>query len=522
LHQTTKLIVGFSRRAHTYHRMQPADDNALLRQFVESQSDGAFAELVERHVNLVYSVALRQVGRPADAEEITQAVFIILAKKAETLRHDKAISSWLFQTTRLTANNFIRSEMRRHRREQEAFMQPALNEPEDAVWQKIGPLLDDAVTALGEQDRRAILLRFYEGRNLREVGAGLGASEDAAEKRVSRALEKLRKFFFKRGVDSTTAALAGSISSNSIQTAPADLAKTISAVALAKGAAASTSTLTLAHGALKLMAWTKTKTTLVGVAIALLGIGTTAVVVDALLPAPNIQGTWEGMLTVAQAAGYGVHKGETPRYPIILKISGGNGAYQVQVDDLGFGNQEQLATCTYRYPTLIGHSTVSDRNFVGTVDSSGKKMTGKILQLPDNTVVATAVFLRTNNPTPYPEALTDAEFAPRPGSDLQGFWAGKIGGGKSALRIRIKIAETDDGTFRADFYSQGTVRQPTTVSYDGSVVKLMPMNGFGMFEGQLRNRGKEMTGEWLQGGYHTAATLIQTNYSEYNSDFQAQ
>jgi len=101
--------------------MERTDDNVLLHQFAEKRSEEAFAALVARHVNLVYSVALRQVGEPHDAEEIAQAVFIILAKKAGELRHDKAISSWLFQTTRLTANNFIRSEMRRHRREQEAL-----------------------------------------------------------------------------------------------------------------------------------------------------------------------------------------------------------------------------------------------------------------------------------------------------------------------------------------------------------------------------------------------------------------
>src|SRR5882757_6101362 len=100
--------------------MQPTDDGALLRQYAESNSDEAFAALVTRHINLVYSVALRHVGNPHSAEEITQAVFIILAKKAARLREVKTLSSWLFQVTRLTANNFVRTESRRHRREQEA------------------------------------------------------------------------------------------------------------------------------------------------------------------------------------------------------------------------------------------------------------------------------------------------------------------------------------------------------------------------------------------------------------------
>jgi RNA polymerase sigma factor (sigma-70 family) len=237
--------------------MQPTDDGALLQRYVENHSDEAFAGLVTRHINLVYSVALRQVGDPHAAEEITQAVVIILAKKAASLRHDKALGSWLFQTTRLTASNFIRSETRRHRREEEAYMQSVLDEAGTEVWPSIAPLLDSAVAGLREKDRQAIVLRFYEGWNLREVGLALGTSEDAAEKRVNRTLEKLRKFFRKRGVSSTTAILAGVISGNSVQAAPVALAKSVTAVAITKGVAASGSTLTLIQGALKIMAWTK-------------------------------------------------------------------------------------------------------------------------------------------------------------------------------------------------------------------------------------------------------------------------
>src|SRR3989454_1456488 len=161
--------------------MHPTDDSALLRQYAENRSDEAFAALVTRHINLVYSVALRSVGDPHQAEEITQAVFILLAKKAAQLRHDRALSSWLFQATRLTASNFVRSESRRQHREQEAYMQSLLDETGSDIWRQIAPLLDDAVAGLSETDRHAIVLRLYEGRNLREVGAALGASEDAAE-----------------------------------------------------------------------------------------------------------------------------------------------------------------------------------------------------------------------------------------------------------------------------------------------------------------------------------------------------
>jgi len=259
--------------------MQPTDDRALLRHYVENHSDEAFAALVTRHVNLVYSVALRQTGNPHNAEEITQAVFIILAKKAAQLRHYQALSSWLFQTTRLTAANFVRSETRRHHREEEAHMQSVLNESAGEVWPKIGPLLDTAVTGLREKDRQAIVLRFYEGRNLRDVGLAMGASEAAAEQRVRRALEKLRKFFAKKGVSSTSAMIAGAMSAHSVQAAPLGLAQSVTVAAAAKGAAASGSTLTLIKGTLKLMAWTKLKIAVVAGAGLLLAAGTATITI---------------------------------------------------------------------------------------------------------------------------------------------------------------------------------------------------------------------------------------------------
>jgi RNA polymerase sigma factor (sigma-70 family) len=243
--------------------MPELDDIALLRQYAENNSELAFAQLVGRHVNLVYSVALRNVGDPHAAQEISQAVFIILARKAKSLSSKTILSGWLYQTTRLTVANFLRGEIRRQKREQEAFMQSTLNESESETWFQIAPILDDAISKLGSKDRNAIVLRFFENKNLREVGAALGASEDAAKMRVNRALEKLRKFFTKRGVVLTTAIIAGTISTNSVQAAPAALAKSVTAVAIAKGSIAAASTLTLVKGALKLMAWTKAKTAIV-------------------------------------------------------------------------------------------------------------------------------------------------------------------------------------------------------------------------------------------------------------------
>ncbi len=250
--------------------MPEMDHIALLREYAETGSEPAFATLVEKYVNLVYSTALRGAGNTHAAEEITQAVFIILARKARSFSKRTVLSGWLYRTTRLTAANFLRGEIRRQRREQEAYMQTILNEPEPEIWPQIAPLLDDAMERLGEKDRNAIVLRFFENKNLREVGAALGASEDAAKMCVNRALEKLRKFFSKRGVTLSGMAIAGAVSANSVQAAPVGL--TISAVAAAKGSAVAASTLTLAKGTMKIMTWMKLKFAAgVGVAALLAG-----------------------------------------------------------------------------------------------------------------------------------------------------------------------------------------------------------------------------------------------------------
>ena len=212
--------------------MQELDDITLLRQYTEANSVEAFTTLVTRHVNKIYSVALRHTRNPHQAEEITQAVFVIFARKAKTLRQHAVLSGWLYQTARLTAVTFIRSEIRRTRREQEAYMQSTLNENESETWTQIAPLLDAAMAGLNETDRHAVVLRFFDGKSMGEVGAALGASEGAAKMRVNRAMEKLRQFFVKRGIASTTATLAGVISANSVQAAPTGLAAAISSTAL--------------------------------------------------------------------------------------------------------------------------------------------------------------------------------------------------------------------------------------------------------------------------------------------------
>lgn len=259
--------------------MNDWDDSSLLQAFASAGSEAAFATLVERHINLVHSAALRRTGNAHAAEEVTQAVFIILARKAKSLGRKTVLPGWLYQTARLTAANHVRGEIRRQRREQEAYMQSVLNEPGPDVWPQLAPQLDDALGRLGDSDRNAVVLRFFEGRQFAEVGAAMGTSEDAAKARVNRALEKLRKILVRRGVALSAAAIAGAVSANSVQAAPAGLAQVVTAAAVAKGAAASVSTLTLVKGALKIMAWTKMQTAAVIAAGVLLAAGTATVAV---------------------------------------------------------------------------------------------------------------------------------------------------------------------------------------------------------------------------------------------------
>ena len=257
----------------------------LVREFARRDSEPAFTELVHRHINLVYSVALRYVGNPEDAQDVAQAVFIILAQKAAGLREKTVLTGWLYETTRFTAARLLRTRARRQAREQEAYMQSTLNAAEtDNAWRQLAPLLEDAMARLTEKERTLLALRYYENKTGAETAAAMGIREAAAHKRAARAVEKLRAFFARRGIGISAGVMIGAVSANSVQAAPVALAKTISAVAITKGATASISTLTLIKGALKIMVWTKMKTVIVAGTVVLLAAGTTTVVVDKLLP----------------------------------------------------------------------------------------------------------------------------------------------------------------------------------------------------------------------------------------------
>ena len=256
----------------------------LVREFAANQSEPAFAALVERHIGLIHSAALRQVGDAHLAEDITQAVFVVLARKAASLGLKTVLSAWLYRTTRYAAADALKARRRRAAREQEAYMQSSLNSGGDApspstseeIWAQLAPLLDDAMAELGETDRTALVLRFFENKTAREIAEALRMEEAAAQKRVTRALEKLRAIFVKRGVTLTATVIAGAVAANSVQAAPAGLAVAITAAA-AKGATISASVITLVKGTMKMMTWIKLKTAIV-LGAATLVVGGTATV----------------------------------------------------------------------------------------------------------------------------------------------------------------------------------------------------------------------------------------------------
>jgi RNA polymerase sigma factor (sigma-70 family) len=483
--------------------MPELDDIELLAQYARDHSEAAFAALVTRHVNLVYSTALRNAGNPHAAEEITQAVFIILAGKARSLSPQTVLSGWLYQTARLTAANFLRTEIRRQNREQEAYMQSLLNEPEPNVWPQIAPLLDAAMAGLGEKDRNAVVLRFFENKSLGEVGRALGASEDAAKMRVNRALEKLRKFFYKRGVTLSGAIIAGAVSANSVQAAPVGLAITVTATA-AKGSAAAASTLTLVKGALKLMAWTKMKTAAVTGAVVLLTAGTGVVAVKTVHAArsagvPDIQGAWEGVL---DTGGTGIQKGETTKTRVVARIFKKNGVYQSTADTIDEGRKDvPISKFVYNYPSVRVELSQLSSWYQATVNSDATEMSGTFKGGDRQTPL---VLKRTTEPDAVPEPLADGDFAPRRDSDLQGYWKGTLKAGNFSLHLNVKIAEPAKGTFRAelDNFDQGQPGQPMSVSYNPPNVKLPVMTGSGMFEGTVNGNDTEMDGDWIEGGQH--------------------
>ena len=260
-------------------------DNSLIAEFNARRSEEAFAALVRQHVNLVFATALRQVGDAGAAEEITQNVFVALAQAAGKLGSHPTIAGWLYQTALNKSREWLRSELRRRRREQVAVNLDLARAEGDSVWSPLVPLLDEALLKLREPDRQAVILHFMEGQTFQEVGSALGVGEDAARKRVHRCLDELTQFFRRRGFAVPALAAGTTLFTLSSHAAPAGLAASATTAGLAAHSAAST--LTLIKGALKIMAWTKTKTAVVVGVVAILAATSTTVIGIKMARAPR-------------------------------------------------------------------------------------------------------------------------------------------------------------------------------------------------------------------------------------------
>ena len=212
------------------------NDAELLREYVESQSDAAFAELVGRHVNLVYSTAFRMVRENALAQDVVQSVFVQLARKASTVREGNALPGWLYQVTHCQAANALRAEHTRRQHETEAMMQAQLDT--NTAWEYIGSGLEEAMHTLSLAEQNLIVMRFFEEQSWREVGNALALSEDTVQRRVGRALEKLRAYFTRRGVAVSASVLGLAIAANAVSAAQAGLASTVATASLAGAAGA--------------------------------------------------------------------------------------------------------------------------------------------------------------------------------------------------------------------------------------------------------------------------------------------
>jgi RNA polymerase sigma factor (sigma-70 family) len=273
-------------------------DWELLREYALRRSERAFGEVVTRHIDMVHSAAVRQVRDPHLAEDVAQAVFIILARKAGSLPQETVISAWLLTTTRYAAANAMRMRMRRDRHERNAGEQMkvgwdtlvrrhAASAKGGGEWDDVAPQLDGAVAQLGKTDRQALVLRYFEQKSLRDVGQAMGLSEDAAKKRVSRAVYKLRDIMSKQSkVTMPALALGVLLSSNAVQAAPTDFASKVTAAAMAAegGGFVPPIPMEIAKSTGMLMAWNGMRWMVAAIILTLIGVG--PVVMNQILSKP--------------------------------------------------------------------------------------------------------------------------------------------------------------------------------------------------------------------------------------------
>jgi RNA polymerase sigma factor (sigma-70 family) len=477
--------------------MSPGDLE-LLGEYARKGSEAAFATLVSRHINLVYSVALRQVQDSALAQDVTQVVFVVLARKARSLGPGTVLPAWLSRTAHYVAADALKAQQRRQRREQEAYMQSALHstETEAEAWTAIAPLLDQAMAGLGEKDQSAIVLRFFQAKEMKEVGAELGLSENAAKTRVCRAIEKLRRFFLRRGITASAAVITAAVSAHSVQAAPAGLAQAATAMAMSKGTLASVSLAALMRGALRRMAWAQAKPAVVAGAVVLFGTAATLESVPAGHPASraDIAGVWEGT-ALARWSFLGADKQEQPAHcRVVMRIRRTNGVYSASLDEIDLAKRDIRATgVTYEYPYV--------RFYLGDWGQCAAKVNANATAMTlefGREWGLNVVLQRTNSPDAVPERLSEGEFAAVTGRNLQGYWEGGV---REFFPVNLKIAGESKGGYRGelDLPALGVSHWPFTVTDHGPGLTFESMCGAGTFHGRFNQSGTRLIGVFEMG-----------------------
>jgi RNA polymerase sigma factor (sigma-70 family) len=318
--------------------MAESDDMRLVAEYASGGSPEAFSALVARHSQLVRAAARAQLGEVDEVQDVSQTVFLLLARKAGRLAKNTFLPGWLYRAGRLAAIRYQRGELRRMRREQEAFMQSIENQNQqrldEPAWGEVEPLLYDGMDRLPEPERDALLAHYFERQTVAAAAASLGVSQAALKKRLTRGLDHLRKFYARRGVGVSAQGLAGAIAANAVQPLAPDFLGRLCAIGVHKGAGCSPAVQALTESTLRALTWLKVKAIATWTAVAALAVGSGALAVREAIAGPGagpaaVTGTWRIEGEARQLAPPAFTTAEaTTRFVLTLN---GSGQWHMQV-----------------------------------------------------------------------------------------------------------------------------------------------------------------------------------------------